>query len=171
MNVVQCSTCQVEIPEAELLNGWCEGCGTKIPPYLLSEAGLKDPDLNPRAQQPFPDEDDDGGGDVLDPVDRYPPKRPPVTIPAPCPCCEKISGSIKCFTFTDWFFIVIGMAAQKRREIACPGCMRGKIMTHSIVQLLTANLLWPIVILPHCVVLLMRTFSKGHSKEVQEALR
>lgn len=81
-----------------------------------------------------------------------------------CPGCGQPSDSIKRFTMPDiivflWFF------AWWRRVTynLCPSCMRRKIGERMAINIVPANLLWPFLAV-FWLVLLGRTFVKGHSK-------
>jgi hypothetical protein len=37
MNAIVCPTCDATLPAEEIAEGWCETCGKRIPPYVLSE--------------------------------------------------------------------------------------------------------------------------------------
>ena len=39
MTTIHCPTCNAALPQKELADGWCETCGKKIPPFLLSGSG------------------------------------------------------------------------------------------------------------------------------------
>ena len=89
----------------------------------------------------------------------------------PCPECRRPSDSIKAYTLGTILFLLVGAVSWRRREVGCPSCIRGKIALFAAVNLVTANLLWPILILPWATVQLLRSFTRGHSKAVLDALR
>jgi hypothetical protein len=47
--------------------------------------------------------------------------------------------------------------------VACPGCMRWYITKFLLCNLITANVLWPVVSLLPSLYFLAMTFRKGHS--------
>ncbi|MGN0224333.1 MAG: hypothetical protein ACI4AM_09975 [Muribaculaceae bacterium] len=50
--------------------------------------------------------------------------------------------------------------------------MRKKILYHGLTyNILATNLLWPLIILPWTIFNFIRSFTKGHSELVKEALQ
>lgn len=88
----------------------------------------------------------------------------------PCPECGRLSDSLKCFTLPN-YAVFIGIYAQWQnvQYICCPSCMRKhigiKCFTYNI---LLANLLWPVFILPWGVTQMIRTCQHGHTKTVKQ---
>src|SRR5262249_31802534 len=39
MAEVKCPTCDAVLPEKELVNGWCESCGKRIPDFVRAQSG------------------------------------------------------------------------------------------------------------------------------------
>lgn len=94
-------------------------------------------------------------------------------MPVECPECGKYSDSIKCYRLPDvWVFLFVYLRWATRGEICCPECMRKKILIHGCTyNIVSANFLWPFILLPWSVIQFIRTFSKGHSSEVLDFLR
>ncbi len=93
-------------------------------------------------------------------------------LPTQCPECGEKTDSLKCYTLPS-VCIFIGIAARFSRKghVCCPKCMRKKILLHGMTyNIITANLLWLIFILPWMVIQFLRTFTKGHSFEVVDIL-
>ena len=88
-----------------------------------------------------------------------------------CPCCSQDSDSIKCFSMGVLVFLFIAWMWWPKNEIGCPACIRGKIATFILVNFITANILWPFFIVPLSLILLLRSFQKGHSWGVTNLLR
>lgn len=88
----------------------------------------------------------------------------------PCPECGRLSDSLKCFILPN-YTVFVGIYAQWQsiQYICCPSCMRKhigiKCFTYNIVL---ANLMWPIFILPWGVTQLIRSCQHGHTKTVKE---
>ena len=86
-----------------------------------------------------------------------------------CPECGRLSDSLKCFTLPN-YAVFIGIYAQWQnvQYICCPSCMRKhigvKCFTYNIVL---ANIMWPIFILPWGVTQLIRSSQKGHTTTVK----
>lgn len=91
--------------------------------------------------------------------------------PVACPCCGKPSDSVKCYRLGFILFLFIAVVSQLRNEVACAACMRGKIALFAAVNIITANVIWPFVILPLSLGYLIASATRGHSREVQECLR
>ena len=87
-----------------------------------------------------------------------------------CPECGIPSDSIKCFTLPH-YAVFLGVYAQwqTKQYVCCPKCMRKhiayKCFTYNIIA---ANLLWPVFILPCGITQLIRSSQKGHTKTVRE---
>jgi hypothetical protein len=88
-----------------------------------------------------------------------------------CPCCDRESDSIKSFNMGILLFIFVAWLIWPRQEVACPGCIRGKLIGFLLINIITANILWPFLIVPWSVILLLRSFQKGHSWGVTNMLR
>jgi hypothetical protein len=83
-----------------------------------------------------------------------------------CPQCGQPSDRIKrCLVLSIWFFLVMA-TWWERVEAGCPACVRRKLLSSALVNLFTANVAWPILILPMTIVQLIRVSSSGHSREV-----
>ena len=88
-----------------------------------------------------------------------------------CPDCGQPSDSIKCYSTMILLFIWVFAMWFPKKEVACPSCIRGKITLFCLINIVTANILWPIIILPWALVLFCMSFTKGHSSEIQQILR
>ncbi len=87
-----------------------------------------------------------------------------------CPKCGQPSDSIKQYKLPyKWIFVWIMLFHQDIEYTCCPHCMRKQILLRGFTyNIILANLLWLIIILPWCLVLLICSFTKGHSKAVKE---
>lgn len=90
--------------------------------------------------------------------------------PVQCPVCGKITDSLKVYTLPSfWLFIGFYLRYSTKGHMACPSCMRKKILLHGFTyNIITANLFWIIAILPWSLINMLRTLSKGHSWKVVE---
>ncbi|WP_394845652.1 hypothetical protein LZC95_52555 [Pendulispora brunnea] len=85
----------------------------------------------------------------------------------PCPVCGQPSNSIKKYTYANWFvFLFVFFYMQRRTGIACPPCTRKELLTRAAVNIVTANFVWPFIVLPWHLVLFCASYSKGHSAGV-----
>lgn len=89
-----------------------------------------------------------------------------------CPECGKPSDSIKRYTLpAEYWFLYVYMSTQDVIYTCCPHCMRKHILIHGFTyNILTFNVAWPVWILPWMIVQLIRSYSHGHSKEIQELI-
>lgn len=88
-----------------------------------------------------------------------------------CPKCGEASDSIKCYgMFEHIVFLVFGASARRERVCACPSCMRKYILKKMLIQLFTANLLWPLFVALPLTIKFFCTYTKGHSAEVYQML-
>ncbi len=89
-----------------------------------------------------------------------------------CPICGQATDSLKCYTVMHevlWLLIV-----SQWREVdymACPTCMRKYLRQRVVANILTSHLLWPVWIFPPFLVKYLRSFTKGHSDAVIDALK
>jgi hypothetical protein len=92
-------------------------------------------------------------------------------IALPCPCCGQPTQSLKRYRVFDYLvFLFIFVGYQSVMKTACPRCMRKSLLLRSLVNLVLANVLAPIMLLMHGIAFLA-TFSKGHSTSVLKILR
>lgn len=101
------------------------------------------------------------------------PKPKPQPTPQPpvpdnmirCPECGQPTDSLKRYTLPHlWIFLYVYLGWQNIEFTCCPHCMRKHILIKGFTyEILLANVLWPFIILPWCLVQLIRSFIKGHS--------
>lgn len=103
------------------------------------------------------------------PWDRQP--REAVYLPEnaelPCPVCGQPTDSLKQYRYVNWaFFYLIGATLSQIFHRACPGCMRRFVARRAALNLVSANLLWFLLLLPWGLVLIAATYRRGHSRDV-----
>ena len=77
--------------------------------------------------------------------------------------CGEQTDSLKNYRVMNVFvFLIIFMVARGIDYQACPSCMRKKITMCAGIQILTAHVVFPIILIFH-VVQFCRTFVRGHS--------
>ena len=89
-----------------------------------------------------------------------------------CPECGELSDSIKRFKMFD-YLIFIGIAGWWREVTytCCPKCMKKHILHKCFTyNILTANIMWLIMILPMSIIQLIRNSRPGHSKAVKKII-
>lgn len=88
----------------------------------------------------------------------------------PCPLCQRPSDSIK--TLRCGVLVFLGIAGFWRTwtETGCRSCLRGRLLALAGMNVLSANLLWPIAVLPWFSVQFLRTGLRGHSPDVCERI-
>jgi hypothetical protein len=87
-----------------------------------------------------------------------------------CPRCAAPTDSLKRFRLHQWLvFIWIGWWTRTAEYTACPACMRKILLERTLVNIPTANLIWPIVLVTNAICF-ARTFGRGHSKKVRDLL-
>lgn len=94
----------------------------------------------------------------------------PADPPLPCPKCQRPTDSLKQYSVPTVLFIVIAWAVRRSTEVACPSCMRKTVLRQTLINVPTANILWPLVIVPYAGIQLYRASRKGHSTEVRKRL-
>lgn len=85
-----------------------------------------------------------------------------------CPECGEVSTSIKRYTMWRWLlFIGVFAQAQNVTYTCCSKCMRKHILWHGFTyNIITGNILWLFLGLPWFIILLVLSFTQGHSKSV-----
>jgi hypothetical protein len=87
-----------------------------------------------------------------------------------CPSCHEESDSLKNYSYITLLFLVVFYGWQTASQIGCPSCTRKMIGKNLLVNILTANITWPFIILPWNLILLVMSFTRGHSKSVLKVL-
>lgn len=87
-------------------------------------------------------------------------------MPIQCPECGEMSDSIKSYSLPDITFLFVAYKWGYEHHICCAKCMQKKILAAAGIELIKANLFWPIFCLPRLSVNLTRTFVKGHSEDI-----
>jgi hypothetical protein len=82
-----------------------------------------------------------------------------------CPNCGKPTDSLKRYEFLILIFLGTHSSGRKERFAACPSCMRRYLYAWGLSSVLTANVLWPFLILPKLASRLLATVIRGHSIE------
>ena len=89
----------------------------------------------------------------------------------PCPCCRRMTRSLKCYRIVDFMlFFVLGAMVRRRTPVACPSCMRKIIGRRTLVNILPAHVAWIVGILPWHLFQFLRSFVPGHSMVIRERL-
>lgn len=89
-----------------------------------------------------------------------------------CPKCGQPTASLKQYVLCNLLVFVWIMAFTRRGTYtSCGPCMRGTILERTLINIIPANLLWVIVVLPWHIVQFCRSYSDGHSNAVMAMLR
>jgi hypothetical protein len=89
----------------------------------------------------------------------------------PCPRCGQLTDSLKQYRYMRWcVFLLAGAIHQEATERACPACMRGFIGKSLLINIVPANLLWLILLLPWGLILIGASCRRGHSKAVLQGM-
>jgi hypothetical protein len=75
----------------------------------------------------------------------------------PCPWCQKYAYDQRTYALLTLVFIGFWAYARADDVTLCPGCMRQALLQRTLINLLTANVISPVVILWHGI-LFVRTF-------------
>lgn len=92
-------------------------------------------------------------------------------IPVRCPSCSEVTVSLKRYEIIK-LLVFLGVFAYHQRATytQCPSCMRSLLVKNALINLIPANVLWFIVVLPMNTIQLLRSYTKGHSSSVQAEL-
>jgi hypothetical protein len=94
----------------------------------------------------------------------------PALPPLPCPCCGQLTDSLKQYRMYEMvLFVVFATAWRVATHVACPKCMRQKLLVRMLYNLPLANVFWPIVGVWHGVMVLT-SLRKGHSRAIRKLL-
>jgi hypothetical protein len=89
----------------------------------------------------------------------------------PCPRCGQLTDSLKHYRFMHLLvFFLVAAYHQQATYVACPKCMRGTVGLRMLINLVPANVLWPILVLPWGLVLLGMSCTKGHSAALRKSI-
>ena len=94
------------------------------------------------------------------------------SVPIQCPHCGKMSDSVKCYSLPNYLlFLGVFAAYSFNKEVCCPECMRKKILVkYFTYNIIIGNFLWVLLGLPMGLWKLCSSYTKGHSKTVQDIL-
>jgi hypothetical protein len=67
-------------------------------------------------------------------------------------------------------FLILHISWDNAVFVACPGCMRGHIIARSLINLIPANLTWPIFA-SIWGVQFARSYTSGHSADIRGQLK
>jgi hypothetical protein len=89
----------------------------------------------------------------------------------PCPVCGELTDSLKQYRYFDWCLCLLLHAAwQVTIHRACPPCMRKFILKKCLLNVLPANLVWIVLVLPLGLVLIAASYTDGHSRAVLQGV-
>jgi hypothetical protein len=89
----------------------------------------------------------------------------------PCPKCGEPTDSLKEYRYVRWCVFLLGGAVYQDATVgACPRCMRAFLRKSLLINVLPANVVWLVGLLPWGLVLLAATYRKGHSRSIRQAL-
>ncbi len=94
----------------------------------------------------------------------------PEECPVPCPRCGHPSTAIKVIDFPIILVLIVFFVWWTQRVIACPSCVRVKILHFVGINLFTMHITWPVYVIIS-IIPLIRSFLAGHSTEIVEILR
>jgi len=84
-----------------------------------------------------------------------------------CSWCDDLTDNLKAFNLPKYALIPLFIVNYHMHETepveACPGCMRRILLKYLACQIITAKIVWPILVLPIYVFYFVLTFRKGHS--------
>jgi len=71
---------------------------------------------------------------------------------------------------TFLLFILVAASFKHALVIGCPDCMRKKLLKLALINLIPANILWVVLLLPWYSIAGILSTTKGHSGAVLKAL-
>lgn len=89
----------------------------------------------------------------------------------PCPRCGDSTTALKAYRLpTFLLFLFIAVSFRHGLVVACPRCMRKELLRLAAINLLPANLLWFVLLLPWYGIAAIRSTTAGHSSAAAGAL-
>lgn len=86
----------------------------------------------------------------------------------PCPHCGQATDSLKGYRLpTFLLFIGIGASFKHGLVVRCPPCMRKELGRLALINVLPANLLWVVLLVPWYGIAALRSLTKGHSSGLE----
>mgnify|MGYP000040308263 CR=1 FL=1 len=83
-----------------------------------------------------------------------------------CPDCRQPTEHLKAYRLpTFLLFLGIGASFKHGLVVACPPCMRRRLGKLTLINILPANLLWVLLLLPWYGIAALRTLTSGHSSD------
>lgn len=84
-----------------------------------------------------------------------------------CPTCGRLTDSLKQYRYVNWcVYLFAGAIWQMGVYRACPECMRQHIWRKCLINVIPANFLWLVGLLPWASVLVVCSYRLGHSRRV-----
>ena len=85
----------------------------------------------------------------------------------PCPVCQKPTDRLKQFRLIRWL-VFLGHFHWHQPEFfrACPPCMKRRIWYRCLLNIPTAHIIWPFVVLPAALFNSLRAGNPGHTPEI-----
>jgi hypothetical protein len=148
-----CPNCSAALSLENQLAGRCDACGGPLLPQSRLQAAATRL-AAAHAGIPVPK-----------------PAAPGLPLFIDCPMCGQPTGNLKCYEMGIVVFLGCAVSWNIEGELGCPRCIRWKLLVYTLINLLTANVLWPIVILPINLIHLVASFCPGHSRKVADRLQ
>jgi hypothetical protein len=93
--------------------------------------------------------------------DGRPEAQPTATV---CPSCHHVTDSLKVYDVVNLGFLFIWVSVERETLVACLRCMRWRLLQWGGLQVISANLIWPLMVLPTLVFRLVTTLRRGGTK-------
>lgn len=85
----------------------------------------------------------------------------------PCPVCRQPTDRLKQFRIIRWL-VFLGHFHWHQVEFvrACPPCMRRRVWYRCLLNIPTAHIIWPLVVLPSALFNTIRAGNPGHTPDI-----
>lgn len=87
-----------------------------------------------------------------------------------CGKCGKETEHLKDSVFFVVVFMYFYNFVYRKYSLTCPRCTRKTAYQVAAINVILANFLWPLIVLPYCLLQWLRSFRSGHSRSVLNQL-
>jgi hypothetical protein len=88
-----------------------------------------------------------------------------------CPDCGEATENMKRTNVFSMIFLGVGARWQTVEVTCCPACTRKRLLKNGAINIVTANLMWPLMILPVTLYQYASSYKSGHDARIVSDIR